>query len=217
MLNNLPRVYLDACCFIEAIAWKRGKGNPDRKDDIWFIKTLFRAAIEGKVEILTSTLSIAECTHIEGELDEDIKQDFRRLLTSGQYVLLIQDTVLVAEQARNLRWVHEVNLSGPDSVHVASAISGRCGEFWTFDGKIPKFTQRLEALGLSVLGEGAMKRTKELPSEYRQRTIDEQDAKKERTDAQTAEVQGGGSGPSEGQAPAEAEEQGKNGKEEAPS
>ena len=215
MFNNLPRVYLDACCFIEAIAWERGKGNPDRKDDIWFIGKLFTAAIDGKVEILTSTLSIAECTHIEGALDEEIKQGFRRLLTSGQYVLLIQDTVLVAEHARSLRWVHEVNLRGPDSVHVASAISEGCGEFWTFDGKIPKFTQRLEALGLSVLGEGAMKRTRELPSEYRQHTIDEQDAKKERTDAQTAEVQGGGSGPFEGQAPAETEARGEDSKEEA--
>ena len=67
MFNNLPRVYLDACCFIEAIAWGKGKGkgNPDRKDDIWFIQKLFKAAIDGKVEILTSTLSIAECTHIE--------------------------------------------------------------------------------------------------------------------------------------------------------
>ncbi len=217
MSNKLPRVYLDACCFIEAVAWEVNKGESGRNDDIWFIKRLFKAATDKKVEILTSTLTIAECTHIEGALDDEIKQSFRSLLTSGQYVFLIQDTVLVAAQARNLRWAHEVNLRGPDSVHVASAISGRCGEFWTFDDKIRKYTERLETLGLTVLGEGAMKRTKDLPIEYRQQTINEQDAKKEGTVAQAVEVRIGASRPVEGQAPAEAEEQGKNGEEEAPS
>src|SRR5947208_2192260 len=97
---------------------------------------MLRASRDGKVEVLTSTLSIAECTHAGGNYSEDVRNLFRKVLTSGQYVILIQDTILVAERARDLRWVHNVSFKGADSIHIASALDQNCGEFVTFDGKM---------------------------------------------------------------------------------
>src|SRR5258708_2887967 len=110
---------MDSCCFIELALQVAGKSDPVRDSDLWFLKQLLNAAFDEEVEILTSTLSIAECSHAKGDVSDDVKSLFKRFLTSGRYVLLVQDSVLVAEKARNLRWVHGLPFSGPDSIHVA--------------------------------------------------------------------------------------------------
>jgi hypothetical protein len=46
----------------------------------------------------------------------------------------VQDTPLVAEQAVNLRWTHNLAFGGADALHIASALASRCEEFLTFDG-----------------------------------------------------------------------------------
>jgi hypothetical protein len=84
-------------------------------------------------------------------LTDDIKKLFRDILTSGQYVVLVQDTVLIAERARNLYWVHGLSFSGGDALHLASALEMRCDEYLTFDGKLHTSAKDLEPLGLSVL------------------------------------------------------------------
>ncbi len=105
------------CVVLQSI----GKNDTDRENDLWFLKELLNAAGDEEIEVLTSTFSIAECAHAKGDVSDDVKTLFKRFLTSGRYVLLVQDSVLVAEKARNLRWVHGLAFGGADSIHLASA------------------------------------------------------------------------------------------------
>jgi predicted nucleic acid-binding protein len=132
-----------------------------REDDIPFLRQLLTASFEGDIEVYTSTLSIAECQAITDEasstriLNDDIKKLFKSILTSGQFVVLVQDSVLVAERGRNLAWVHGLRFSGADAIHLASAMEMSCDEFLTFDEPILKKATELEKLGLSIRYPGA--------------------------------------------------------------
>ena len=48
---------------------------------------------------------------------------------------LVSVTSAIAERARNLRWLDEINLKGADSIHVASAMKMNCDAFWTGETK----------------------------------------------------------------------------------
>ena len=125
------------------------------------------------MQVLTATLTIAECSHASepsstGVPSQVVKDVFKNFLTSGQYLALIQDTVLIAEKARNLRWVHGILLAGPDAVHAASALEMKCDEFLTFDKKFHKFKPALDNLALRVC---LPRNTNCLPSEYRQQPL----------------------------------------------
>lgn len=64
-MPNNHKVYIETSCFIEMAKHALGSGYPDRTSDIWHIKSLLEAGRNGKVEILTATLTIAECQHAE--------------------------------------------------------------------------------------------------------------------------------------------------------
>jgi len=176
-----PRVYFDACCFIDLIKHGRGK-NPAPQDDetkarmqdVWFMSQLCDAAKDGHIELITSALTVAECTHI-GEIppDTETKELFERFLMSGRVVTLIEPSVFVAQDARNLGWNHGVHVKGADAIHFATAIGEKCSEFITTDARIIKQSSKkltaaiplIEKLGVAVIRASA---TSALPNEYRQ-------------------------------------------------
>ncbi len=147
---------MDSCCFIEAAGFTIGKHKPERERDVLFTRALLESAYDGQLELYTSSLSIAECQCVSGPdgqriLSDDLKEYFKILLTSGQFVVLVQDTILVGEQARDLMWVHGGLFKGADAIHIASAISQSCEEFLTYDGPIIKQSEILyETFGLKV-------------------------------------------------------------------
>jgi hypothetical protein len=159
---------MDSCCFIELALQVIGENEPERENDIWFLKQLLNAAHDEEIEVLTSTLSIAECQHAKGDISDDVKTLFKRFLTSGEYVLLVQDSVLVAEKARNLRWVHGLTFAGADSIHLASAMELNCEEFLTWDKQPHAHAGALNDLALSVR---FPRDTRCLPDGYRQMLI----------------------------------------------
>jgi hypothetical protein len=124
------KLYIDACCFIEMACYKVGTHKKERENDIAFLHQIFEAAYSGEIEAYTSTLSVAECQCAydnatkQRVLTDEVKQLFKDLLMSGQFVILVQDSVLVAERARNLSWVHQLTFAGADAVHIASRL--RC-------------------------------------------------------------------------------------------
>ena len=165
---------MESTCFIDMAKHAIGKTPDGTPDDIWHLKKLLEAARAGDIAVFTSSLTIAECSHAEGIVDAEVQRLFKGLLTSGRYVYLVQDSVLIAERARDLRWVHKLSLRGADSVHVASALEVRCTEFLTSDSKIHKQKAKLRSLGLAVLHPHE---TTLLPDEYRQeRLLPGQDA-----------------------------------------
>ncbi|MFO1184940.1 MAG: PIN domain-containing protein [Bauldia sp.] len=174
-MTDKSRVYMDACCFIDAVKAAVGaKLDSDRQKDAWHIKQLLQAHRDGEVEVFTSTLSIAECTHVEGDTSPQVRNHFSALLTSGQYLVLVEATPFIMMDARDLRWGKKVTLRGADAVHVASALERRCEEFITSDkgvGKLnafPAIRGKLRAV--------AGRETKCLPDKYRQ--LDIEDGKK---------------------------------------
>ena len=165
---SIDRTYMDSCCFIEAVKYDVSTTDPDRENDIWYIKQLLKASKSGDIEVITSVLTIAESRRADGEPTDEVKRLFSSILTSGRVVKLAQMTQGIAEKARDLHWVNKINLSGADALHVATALLLGCKEFLTFDFKRKsplKFEKELRALGLLVI---APSETTCLPSDYRQ-------------------------------------------------
>lgn len=161
-------IYLDACCFIDMA--KKAAGQPlasGRSDDVWFLKHLTQACRDGEIDVYTSVISIAECTHADGDMSPKVRNTFEGLLMSGQYVKLVQPTPFIATDARDLRWKHGISLRGADAIHVASALDRGCEEFITTDGQAKKMAAKatLALLGLRVIRAAE---TKCLPGKYYQ-------------------------------------------------
>lgn len=169
-MTDLQRVYLDSCCFIDMVKTKVGKKlASDRELDVWHLKRLLEANRDNEVQCFTSTFSIAECSHDgEGKVSEAVKSEFNRLLMSGQYVRLVQMTPFIAQDARDLRWNHGLNVKGADAIHVASAVAMKCDEFISCNGKLErllKLKSGIAKLGLQIR---RGKDTVCLPAKYRQ-------------------------------------------------
>jgi hypothetical protein len=179
MGSKPPHIYVDSCCFIEAVKHRRGislSGDVEerniREKDCWFFRKLCNASRDGVIQLMTSMLSVAECLHVE-EGDgpsKETRELFVEFLTSGRVVSLIEPDIFVAERARDLVWNDGVLLSGMDCLHVASALLDGCSEFLTLDYKIKKRAKfataipKLTRIGLAVLRPSE---TTNLPGEYR--------------------------------------------------
>jgi predicted nucleic acid-binding protein len=81
----------------------------------------------------------------------------------------VQSTVTIAENARNLRWIHGLALKGADAIHVASAIAMKCDEFITTDEK--GLLKRAEALAKLNMRVCRPSDTRLLPPEFLQENL----------------------------------------------
>jgi predicted nucleic acid-binding protein len=166
------RICFDSCCFIDMVKCEVGvQLEGDRIADVWYMKQLLQASRDGELSTFVSALAIAECTAAGDQIDQKVRDAFNRLLTSGQYVVLVQPTPFIMIDARDLRWKHGITLRGADAVHIASALDRKCDEFITTDGQLKKMNaaQKLLSLGLRVIRASA---TQCLPDRYRQDRLD---------------------------------------------
>lgn len=158
-MKNKPVIYFDACCFIDAVKQEVGALPTERDADVWHLKKLLQAHYEGDVRVMTSTLSLAECVAIESGQDhvpENVQDVFRRLLMSGQYVVLAPQTPRTGRLVQELRWQHGVVLRGADALHVATALEVQAREFITTDAQLrnAKFSRaigQLQDLGVRFI------------------------------------------------------------------
>jgi predicted nucleic acid-binding protein len=139
-----------------------------REEDLKTMEQLLKAANNELVLLYTSSISVAECVSAGDDHGDEVQKFFKGALTSGAMFRLIQDTIFVAERARNLRWEQHLNFKGADSIHIASAIEEECTEFLTWDtdmnkSKISEKTIYLASVGISVITPG---QTKLLPPLY---------------------------------------------------
>jgi hypothetical protein len=143
MPPSKPRVYLDSCCYIDVAKGRMGvpfdkPGEEDRPELLWYVETLLLAALNGDIEIVASTLVIAECLHTDSRdtIPETAKNTLRALLSAGNPVLLIAADFFVCERARDLLWNDQIFCGGAaDQIHVATALDLRCEEFITTNRK----------------------------------------------------------------------------------
>lgn len=158
-MSDRPIIYMDACCFIDAVKFAVGNLPTHRNDDAWHVKTLLEASHAREVEVITSMLSIAECVAVEHGQEAvplDVQDHFRRLLTSGQYVTLAPQTPKTGKTVQDLRWVHGLVLRGADSLHLATAMERGALEFISSDEKLTKpkmidAAQKLTGSGIRLI------------------------------------------------------------------
>jgi predicted nucleic acid-binding protein len=151
----------------------------DRENDLWFVRQMLKASEDGEIEVVSSSLTVAESLHL-GHDDKNnpiecnaATQDFLiNLLTSGTLIKLIEPSLFVAERARDLRWKHGLKLKPYDSMHVASALDAECKELLSWDTELSDKRANeikvLSGLGLRVI---APHDSIALPDEYRQQAL----------------------------------------------
>lgn len=150
MIAN-PRIYSDANPIIQLARLAKRTHNPDWEADLRMFERLLKAANNNLISLFTSSISVAECVAAGDDYGQDVQEFFHGVLTSGRMFKLVQDSIFVAEQARDLRWKHNVTLSGMDAIHVASAIEAKCSEFLTWDRKITSYAPFLATQGIRVI------------------------------------------------------------------
>lgn len=164
---------MDSCCFIDMAKVTIGNNAPDhnRQDDVWYLKRLCDASLNGDIEIITSTLTIAECLHAgDGFIDDNVRDLFDKYLTSGRVVKPVDAGYFIAIDARDLYWKYDILLSGADAVHVATAIKANCREFITTDSRLQKkkFSDAITSIEKQGIKVVRGSETKLLPPSYRQ-------------------------------------------------
>jgi len=175
-MTDAVRIYFDSCCFIDMVKYRRNADlvtETGRQRDVWFMGRLCDACRAGDIEIYTSTLTIAECLHGgDGVIDEEVQELFTKFLTSNQVAITISADQFIAEESRDLRWKHGINIKGADGIHIASSMFLGCAEFITTDAKIRHETAKFARAvgGLSAIGVKVIRasETQYLPDKYRQ-------------------------------------------------
>jgi predicted nucleic acid-binding protein len=167
-MSDVPRIYCDANPIIEMAKYRKRTHDPKRERDLWMMTQILRAAQNEEIALFTSSISVAECVAAGDDWAQDVQEFFIGALTSGRMFKLVQDSIFVAERARDLRWKDNIRLRGMDAIHVASALIATCGEFLTWDNdmgksKIAQKAAALKALGIQV---AIPSDTKLLPSFY---------------------------------------------------
>lgn len=176
-MANKNRIYIDSCCFIDIVKHQvKVELTPEQDNNVWFLKKLLEAHRDGSLIAHTSVLAVAECLAVEkGQIDvpEDVKNRFRALLTSGQFVHLLNPTPETTRLVQAFRWKHNLVLSGADAIHLASALERGCTEFITTDdrlksSKVQKALEVLSSLGVRTI---PASKTQELSAEARQLNV----------------------------------------------
>jgi len=148
-----PRIYCDANPIIELTKYSRHTHDPIREADCEMMQRILHAANNEQISLFTSSISIAECVSAGEDYGKEVQEFLVNLLTSGRMFKLVQDSIFIAEEARNLRWDHHIKLQGMDAIHVASAIDADCTEFLTCDTDLskPKVADKIRVLaGLGI-------------------------------------------------------------------
>ncbi len=138
---NTERVYWDSCLFLAYV-----NGEPGRADNIgaWLA-----VAAKGEIEIITSTLAIAEVVFAASEqighpLDREIEDKINRLWVPPSPVRLAEFHQFVAAEAVSLmRSVRTAGLSlkPMDAIHLATAKRLEVKRFETYDDNLTRFSQ----------------------------------------------------------------------------
>lgn len=172
-------VYMDSCCFIDVAKYNLGHRDKidnltDKEEHIKACIKILDDAKKGNIRVLTGNITISECQHLSGFVDDEIKRLFQSILTSGRVVRIVADNIFIAERARNLMWDYQIKMSGADAHHVATALESKCNEFITTDAGIMKWAAEIEKLGMKVIRANESKELAQLAlTESSQRALPE--------------------------------------------
>lgn len=140
--------YLDASVLLAYVRDEPGRAGT--------VENILTAAAEGKLEVRTSTLSIAEVAYGVWDVSTGVptpesEQAIERLWQPGSVLRLIEPSVAVMRSARDL--IRRARMAGyslrsADAVHLASATArSDTARIFTYDNKAPQWA---EITGLEV-------------------------------------------------------------------
>jgi predicted nucleic acid-binding protein len=163
--TKTAKLYLDACCLIEAIKGKLGRPLDHPLVEVDMISRIIKAGRKGDLIVYTSMLSVAEVLYVDEKPPaDDLKMLIERFLLSGRDgITIVSLTPDIATGARDLAWQHNVYTRSIDLLHVASAISAGATELVSVDGRLRRKLGRDEINGCRLI---AAKDTQLLPPEY---------------------------------------------------
>lgn len=137
-MSNPERLYWDSCTYIDYL-----RGDHPLRDAMSWIIEDWRA---GKVEIVTSALTIAEVLWVKCAAEErarsliDRPQDEAVVALfdppEGVRFILVELSRVTARRARQLVW--EQGIRPKDAIHVASALEAHCPVMHTNDTALLK-------------------------------------------------------------------------------
>lgn len=111
------------------------------------VRPLFQAADAGKIELVTSTVTLLEVLVVPYRAgDTALAERYEALLTRGRGLTLVELARPILRAAAQLRAVH--GTPTPDALQLAAALSGRCGAFVTNERRLPSLPN-LSVLQLS--------------------------------------------------------------------
>lgn len=134
MANSPRRIYWDSCAWIaliqkEKIRDTNGNITEDRET---MCRSVIEAAKAGKIEIVTSTFSMAEVSKDGGDIvGTDIEAFFE-----NDYILMVNMDKFVGDRARTLMRGGHSGLKPPDATHLATAAISDVEEMHTFDDRL---------------------------------------------------------------------------------
>lgn len=152
--------YWDACIFI---SWIKNNEQNREKSELSGLKVLFHLLQNGKINVLTSTITLVEVCQAKFSKDQaeaiKLENDFLELMTMPYFRLCPVDEE-IGNLARILRNYYKFNktydgvlgfLTAIDAIHLATAIHYRAKVFQTFDKKDKPNNNKEINLGLARL------------------------------------------------------------------
>lgn len=177
-MSSGTKIYFDACCFIDMVKHKLDINKLEaRERHVYYCRKFLEAFKAQDLDVYTSTLTVAECTHIKDQtnlgdhktvLNDDVKRLIEAMLLSAKSgVMPVQPTPKIVVGARDLRWLHSATFKPMDALHIATALNMKCTHFVTTDDNLKHGNlEIIRNLGLAVSTADSIAHL--LPSSYKQ-------------------------------------------------
>lgn len=131
---SIEKVYWDSDCFLGFLQ--------DEQDKVPECEQVLQAAQDGTIQIVTSTLTLAEVLRMKGR--QPVPKDKRDEVVNffkNPYILVRNITRKTGELARDMVW--DNGIDPKDSLHVAAALEAGMTRFHTFDVNLLKKTDTI--------------------------------------------------------------------------
>lgn len=136
----MERRYWDSCAFL---GWLKGE-----EDKLRECQSVLEEAVSGKLQIVTSTLTLAEVLWMKKPAPpQRISKEDRDLVRKafeGDWLILWELDRGLAERAQDVVWDHDVQPK--DAIHVATALAAEVSQLDTFDGPLLARSGQIEGL-----------------------------------------------------------------------
>ncbi len=165
-----PKIYIDACCIIEALKKQRGLPLTHPLSEVDMIERIMRAARDEEIELHTSIITVGEVLHLGTKPPPaDLKPQVERLILSGRDgIYATAPTPQIVLLARDLAVVDGLWERVADRIHVATALTVNATEFLSVDGRLAKRIGKSNVRNCRIISPAS---TNLLPAKYLQNDI----------------------------------------------